>query len=154
MKKNEIIELGGQEYTLELNRESFLQIDKLCNIDKSMEISTRGLYEYMDDVELDDNFDIETLNKDISDDAIEKEIELKEKTMKKLVERAFLIWLNPNHHLNISQVRELLSPYFEDEEKEKWLFTKYGEYLQECVQIRESYNEERKNLKAQANKKN
>ena len=32
MKKNEIIELNGVEYTVELNRESFLQIDKICNI--------------------------------------------------------------------------------------------------------------------------
>ena len=32
MKRNEIIELNGVEYTLELNRDSFLQIDKICNI--------------------------------------------------------------------------------------------------------------------------
>ena len=29
MKKNEIIELNGVEYTLELNRDSFVQIDKI-----------------------------------------------------------------------------------------------------------------------------
>lgn len=153
MKKNEIIELNGKEYTLELNRESFLQIDKLCNLDKSMEISRRGFYEYMDSVEIDDNFDVDSLSKDLSDEAIEKEVELKEKTMRNLIERAFLIWLNPNHHLKISEVKELLKPYLEDETKAQWLFTKYGEYLQECYQIRESYNEERKNLRAQINKK-
>ena len=38
MKKNEIIELNGVEYTLELNRDSFLQIDKICDIKKSIEI--------------------------------------------------------------------------------------------------------------------
>lgn len=152
MKKNEIIELNGTEYTLELNRQSFLQIDKLCNIDKSMEISRRGFYQYLDDVEIDDNFDIDSLNVDLSDEAIEKEAKLKEKTMRNLIERAFLIWLNPNHHLNITQVKEILKPYLDDEEKAKWLFGKYGEYLQECYQIRESYNEQRKNLEAQINK--
>ena len=54
MKRNEIIELNGVEYTLELNRESFLQIDKICNVKKSMEIIQRGLYEYVE--EIDDNY--------------------------------------------------------------------------------------------------
>ena len=152
MKKNEIIELNGTEYTLELNRLSFLQIDKLCNVDKSMEISRRGFYQYMDNVEIDDNFDVDTLNDDLSDEAIEKEGEIKEKTMRNLLERSFLIWLNPNHHLKISEVKEILKPYLDDEEKARWLFGKFGEYLQECYQIRESYNEQRKNLKAQASK--
>ena len=47
MKKNEIIELNGVEYTLELNRDIFLKIDKLCNIQKSMNIIYIGLYDYM-----------------------------------------------------------------------------------------------------------
>ena len=152
MKKNEIIELNGTEYTLELNRQSFLQIDKLCNIDKSFEIMHRGFYKYMDNVEIDDNFDIDSISEDISDDSIEKEAKLKEDILKKVVERAFLIWLNPNHHLNITQVREILKPYFENEDKAKYLFEKYGQYLQECYQIREDYNAQVKNLKAQANK--
>ena len=152
MKKNEIIELNGTEYTLELNRLSFLQIDKLCNIDKSFGIMQRGFYKYMDNVEIDDNFDIDSIAEDISDDNIEKEAKLKEEVLRKVVERAFLIWLNPNHHLNITQVRELLKPYFDDEEKAKYLFEKYGQYLQECYQIREDYNNQVKNLKAQTNK--
>ena len=151
MKRNEIIELNGVEYTLELNRESFLQIDKLCNIQKSMNIVQRGLYDYLDEQELDDNFDMSLL--DINEEELEKEVDLKEKTLFKIIERAFLIWLNPNHHLKPSEVREILKPYFEDEEKASWLGQKYGEYLQKCIEIRETYNEERKNLKAQANKK-
>ena len=70
-----------------------------------------------------------------------------------VVERAFLIWLEPNHHLNISEVREILAPYFDDDEKYGWLVEKYGAYLQECREVRESYLEERKNLKALADKK-
>lgn len=150
MKKNEIIELNGVEYTLELNRDSFLQIDQLCNIQKSMDIIQRGLYKYMDDEELSDDFDINSLS--VNDEALKEEIELKEKTLHKIIERAFLIWLNPNHHLKPTEVKEILKPYFEDEEKAQWIGEKYGKYIQECIQIRESYNEEQKNLKALANK--
>lgn len=150
MKKNEIIELNGVEYTLELNRDSFLQIDQLCNIQKSAKIIDRGLYEYMDEEELSDDFDINKLS--ANEEALKKEIELKEKTLYKIIERAFLIWLNPHHHLKPSEVKEILKPYFEDEEKGKWIGEKYGQYLQECIKIRESYNEEQKNLKALANK--
>lgn len=151
MKKNEIIELNGVEYTLELNRNSFLQIDKLCNIRKSMDIVQRGLYEYIDEEELTDDFDINSLN--VNDEDIEKEVELKEKTLHKIIERAFLIWLEPNHHLKPSEVSEILKPYFDDEEKAKYIAEKYGQYLQECIEIRNIYNEEQKNLKAQINKK-
>ena len=148
MKRNEIIELNGVEYTLELNRESFLQIDKICNVQKSMEIIQRGLYDYVE--EIDDNYnpfeDITT------DEDIEKEVKLKEDTLYKIVERSFFIWLYPNHKLPISQVKEIVKPYLEDEDKALWIGEKLGEYLQKCVEIRQEYNEERKNLKALANK--
>lgn len=148
MKKNEIIELNGEEYTLELNRDSFLQIDKICNVQRAFEIINRGLYNYVD--EIDDNYDP---TKDIpTDEELEKEVELKEKELHKLVENSLFIWLYPNHKLPISKVREIVKPYLEDEEKANFIGQKVGEYLKECVNIRESYNEERKNLKAQANK--
>jgi hypothetical protein len=149
MKKNEIIKLNGTEYTLELNRDSFIQIDRLCNIQKSMSIIQEELYNYVD--EIDDDFNPESLI--IDDEEIEKKVALKEETLKKIVERAFLIWLYPNHHLKQSEVKEILKPYFEDEEKARWIGEKLGQYLQECVEIRDNYNQERKNLKAQANKK-
>lgn len=148
MKRNEIIELNGVEYTLELNRESFLQIDKICNVQKSMEIIQRGLYDYVE--EIDDNYnpfeDITT------DEDIEKEVKLKEDTLYKIVERSFFIWLYPNHKLPISQVKEILKPYLEDDKKAEWLGEKLGEYLQKCIEIRQEYVKEQKNLKAQINK--
>lgn len=148
MKKNEIIELNGVEYTLELNRESFIQIDKICNVQKSMEIIKRGLYDYVE--EIDDNYN--PFENNVSEEEIEKEIKTKEDTLYKIVERAFFIWLYPNHKLPISKVKEIIRPYLEDEEKALWIGEKLGQYLQECVEIRESYNKERKNLVAQANK--
>lgn len=148
MKKNEIIELNGVEYTLELNRESFIQIDKICNVQKSMEIIKKGLYEYVD--EIDDNYN--PFENSVSDEEIDKEIKLKEDTLYKIVERSFFIWLYPNHKLPISKVKEIIKPYLEDEKKAEWIGEKLGQYLQECVEMRESYNKERKNLIAQANK--
>jgi hypothetical protein len=148
MKRNEIIELGGKEYTLELNRESFLQIDKICNVQKSMEIIQRGFYDYVDEID-DDYNPFENM---VSDEEIDEEVALKEETLKKLVENSFFIWLYPNYKLPISKVRKLVDPYLKDEEKSEWIGAKIGEYLRECISIRESYNQERKNLKAQINK--
>lgn len=152
MKKNEIIELNGKEYTLVLNRESFLQIDKLCNVEKSMEIINKSLYEYVD--EIDDNFNPFEDMKDLDDEKIQKEIEEKEEVLHKLIERSMFLWLYPNYKMPISEVKELVKPYLEDEKKAEWLGEKIGQYLQECVNLRETYIDEQKNLKALANKKN
>lgn len=148
MKKNEIIELNGVEYTLELNRDSFLQIDKICNVQKSFQILNRSLYEYTE--EIDDDYN--PLENSIDDEDIQKEIDLKDETLKRLAERAFFIWLYPNHKLKISEVKELIRPYLEDEEKAEYIGQKLGQYLNECVEIVENYSKERKNLKALANK--
>lgn len=149
MKKNEIIELNGVEYTLELNRDSFVQIDKICNIDKSFEIIYRGLYDYIEDI--DDNYN--PLENAITDEDLQKEIELKNETLSKLVSRCLFIWLYPNYKLPISKVQEMVKPYLEDEEKAQVIGNKIGQYLRECIDIREEYNQEQKNLKALASKK-
>lgn len=150
MKRNETIELNGEEYTLELNRDSFLQIDRICNISKSMEIINRGLYDYVEDI--DDNYNPLDDLKNLSEDKLKEEVDLKEKTLKKIVQRSFFIWLYPNHKLPISKVDEILKPYLEDEKKAEWIGEKLGEYLNICVSIKEEYDKEQKNLKAQANK--
>ena len=103
MKRTEVVTLGDKEYTLELNRDSFLQIDKICNIKKSLEIVQRGLYEYVD--EIDDDYD--PFADVIDGESIEKELKLKEDTLYKLVERSFFVWLYPNHKLPISEVKKL-----------------------------------------------
>ena len=147
MKKNEIIELNGVEYTLELNRDSFIQIDKICNIDKSFEIIYRKLYDYIEDI--DDNYN--PLENAITDEELQKEIELKDETLSKLVSRCLFIWLYPNYKLPISKVQEMVKPYLEDEEKAQMIGNKIGQCLKECIDIREEYNQEQKNLKALAN---
>ena len=152
MKKNEIIELNGKEDTLELNRDSFLQIDKLCNVEKSMEIINKKLYDYIDDI--DDNFNpLEDMG-DLNEEQLEKNIKEKEEVLYRLIERSMFLWLYPNHKLTITEVKELVRPYLEDSNKAEWLSEKIGWYLQECVELRETYSQEQKNLEALANKKN
>lgn len=152
MKKNEIIELNGKEYTLELNRDTFIQIDRLCNVEKSMQIINKKPYDYIE--EIDDNFNPLEALKDVSDEEFEKNLLEKEETLHRLIERSMYLWLYPNHKLTITEVKELLKPYFEDEKQSEWLGEKVGQYLQECVELRESYVKEQKNLQALANKKN
>lgn len=148
MKKNEIIELNDFEYTLELNRDSFLKIDQYSNLQKSMGTIQKELIDHID--EIDDNTD--PFATEVNEEEIEKRIEEKLNTLYRVIERAFWIWLYPNHKLPISEVKQILTPYFEDEEKFEYISEKYGEYLQKCVEIRNNYLEEQKNLKAQANK--
>lgn len=148
MKKNEIIELNGVEYTLELNRDSFLKIDQYSNIQKSMEIVQKDLYEHID--EIDDNTDPFATN--ISDEDIENAMNEKINTLHKIIERAFWIWMYPNHKFSISKVQEILKPYYDDNKKFEYISERYGEYIQKCVEIRNEYLEEQKNLKALANK--
>ena len=149
MKKNEIIELNGKEYTLELNGDSFLQIDKICNISKTMEIVNSDLYDYVE--EIDDSYN--PLENAITEESLEEQVSLREKVLRRLIENAMFIWLYPNHKLPISEVRELLKPIIEDENQVEELGKKVGTYLAKCLELRQSYVEERKNLKAQANKK-
>lgn len=141
MKKNEIIELNGVEYTLELNRDSFLKIDQYCNVQKSMEIIEKDLYEYID--EIDDNVD--PFANSIDESTLKLKVEEKVNTLHKIIERAFWIWLYPNHKLNISQIQEILKPYYEDDEKFNFICEKYGQYLQMCVEIRNDIQENQKN---------
>lgn len=149
MKRNEIIELNGVEYTLELNRDSFLKIDQYSNLKKSMNTVKKDLYEHIEEIDDDTDPFAET----ISDEQIEEAVNEKMETLCRLLERAYWIWLYPNHKLSISQVKEILKPYYEDDDKFKWISEKYGEYLQACVEIKNEYSEQQKNLKAQANKK-
>jgi len=151
MKKNEIIELNGKEYTLELNRDSFVKIDKLCNIEKTMEIVNKKPYEYID--EIDDNFNPMEDITGLSLEELQKIADERDRVLTNLVERSIFLWLYPNYQLKISEVHELLKPYFEDNQKLEWLGEQVSKYLFECVKIRETYIEEQKNLQALANKK-
>lgn len=137
MKLNEIIELNGEEYTLELSRASFLQIDKICNVKKIIETLESDVYEYVDDI--DDNYN--PFENEISEEKINEEVSKKEESIKKLIERSLFVWLYPKYKFTISQVKDLLKDYLnlEDEsnmQKYNDLLNKVLELITKCTSIK------------------
>ena len=148
MKLNEIIELNGKEYTVELNRESILKIDQYTNIKKASEKINETVIKDKSEIVLKD--DENPFAESISEEKLEKEAEEKEETIKKILTRAFWIWLYPVEKLSISQVEEILKPYFESDEKAQEISSIYEDLSKKSVDIRQQYIDERKNLKALA----
>lgn len=148
MKLNEIIELNGKEYTAELNRESILRIEQYTNLKQSSEEINKPALEDKSQKEISN--DENPFAEEISEDALEKSATEKEETVKKVMTRAFWIWLYPQEKLSISQVEEILNPYYDSEEKAKELSDIYMDLTKKSIDIRQKYLEERKNLKALA----
>ena len=148
MKRNEIIELNGVEYTLELNRESALKIEQYADLQKSMTLVQQSLIEHIEEIRDDEDPFAESINIDELEAKAEEQLNV----IKRLITRAFWIWLYPENKFNIKKVEEILTPYFDDENKIQYLSSKCGEYLRISTEISEKYIEEQKNLKAQVNK--
>lgn len=148
MKLNEIIELNGKEYTVELNRESILKIDQYTNMKNASDKINKSVIKDKSNIELKDDED--PFAESIPEDKLEKDTEEKQELIKKVMTRAFWIWLYPVEKMSISQVEELLSPYFEDEEKAEKISDIYEDLSKKSVDIRQQYLDERKNLKALA----
>lgn len=148
MKLNEVIELNGKEYTVELNRESILRIEQYTNFkNASKEINSSPL-EDKSEKDISDNEN--PFEEEISEDKLDEEAKAKEETIKKVMARAFWIWLYPKEKLSISEVEKILAPYYDSDEKAKELSDMYVDLSQKSVEIRQKYLEERKNLKALA----
>lgn len=148
MKLNEVIELNGKEYTVELNRESILKIDQYTNTKKTADEMYKTVIKDKSEIDLKDDED--PFAEEIPEDKLEEEAREKEKLIKKVLTRAFWIWLYPQEKLSISEVEKILEPYFEDEEKAEKISAIYEDLSKKSVDIREQYLEERKNLKALA----
>lgn len=148
MKLNEVIELNGKEYTVELNRESILKIEQYTNLRQSSQEINKTVFEDKSKKEISD--DENPFAEEISEDELEKSATSKEELIKKVMTRAFWIWLYPQEKLSISQVEEILNPYYDSEEKAKELSDIYMQLTEKSVDIRQKYLDERKNLKALA----
>lgn len=148
MKLNEVIELNGKEYTVELNRESILRIEQYTNLKQSSQEINKPLIEDKSQKEI--SADENPFADEISEDELEKSNDEKEETVKKVMTRAFWIWLYPQEKLSISQVEEILNPYYESEQKAQELSDIYMDLTKKSIDIRQKYLEERKNLKALA----
>jgi len=148
MKKNEIIELNGIEYTLELNRDSAIQIEKYTDMQKSIKIIEKEVYTHVEEIAEDEDPFADV----VSFEEIEDEANKKLEVLKKMITRAFWIWLYPNHKLNINQVTEIIEPYFVEDTKTQFICEKYGEFFELSTKISQKHIEEQKKLKALTNK--
>ena len=150
MKLNELIELNGKEYKVELNRESIIRIEQYSNISKL----TNKLQEetLKDKSNIDISDDEDPFAETIDENKINELAKEKEEALKKLYSRAFWIWLYPQEKLSLKEVEEILEPYYSDDEKgdADYLANKYAEFMEKSVEIRQQYIEEQKNLKALA----
>lgn len=149
MKLNEVIELNGKEYTVELNRESIVKIEQYVKIQDTVEKITEPIFEDKSEMEIAD--DENPFAESINEDEVEKINEEREQALKKMYTRAFWIWLYPVENLSYNSVKELIEPYMQDEKKAKYLAKKYEDFTVKSADIRKKYIEERKNLKALAN---
>ena len=149
MKLNEIIELNGKEYTVELNRESIVKIEQYVKIQDTVEKITEPIFEDKSEMEIAD--DENPFAESINEDEVEKINEEREQALKKMYTRAFWIWLYPVEKLSYNSVKELIEPYMKDEKKAEYLAKKYEDFTVKSADIRKKYIEERKNLKALAN---
>lgn len=146
MKLNEQIELNGKEYTVELNRESIVRIEQYTNTaEASKKIGTIPIEDKSNSEILDGENPFENA---IDDDAIDKEMQEKEEVIRKIITRAFWIWLYPVEKLEYKEVKEILEPYLQEDEKAKYISDYYDKFYRKSLEIRENYLTERKNLKA------
>ena len=148
MKKNEVIELNGKEYVLELNRESAIRIEQYTNYQKNIREIAKPILDYKEEISEDED----PFKEEIDFEKIEQDAETKLKTLQDMISKAFWIWLYPNHKLNIGEVKKLIIPYFDKEEDIEFISSKYNEYMKLSTEINQKYIQEQKNLKAQANK--
>lgn len=146
MNREEIIKINGEEYTVTLNRNSFLLLDKYINFKKLRKIIYEELNEHIDEISDDDDPTI--YSDSILDDYIESNKE-KEKIYLDSVIRGYYVLLAPKHHLKYSEVKTLLEPVLKNEKELSYLATKLSYYFKECVRLQDK---EIKNLKAQTNK--
>ena len=147
MNKNiseEIIEIGGKEYTLFLNRIGIINWERMVNLnDKADEFNqtAKELQEEQQEVEITDDTNPFEMYSDVNEDELNKQLN----EMIDIYVKFYWVALYTHHKLTIGQVKELFNVAMEE----------YGiEQLSELAnQMIETANsdlmkKERKNLKA------
>lgn len=148
MIKEEVIQLNDKEYTVTLNRQSVLKIEQYTNMQKSFSEIKKEVLEHIEEIDENEN----PFAEEIDIDKMQENAEQKINTLHKIIERAFWIWLYPKHQFNINQVKEIIAPYYETDEKMEYISELYSNLMGKSYEISNKYYEEQKNLKAQANK--
>lgn len=150
MVLNETIILNEKEYTVTLNRESAVHIERYSKTQENLEKVSQSSIEYVDVIQKGEN----PFEMSIDEDKLLEEINNKEEILISLISKGFWIWLHPVHKMDYEDVRVIISEYMNDENKSEFITKKYFEYLDSSSNIRQKFVEEQKKLKAQATKKN
>ena len=119
MELNEIIILNDKEYTLTLNRESAIHIERYAKIKESMQEIAKPTIEYVDReiIKGENPF----LN-DIDEEKLSEEVDKKEELLNQTISKAYWIWLYPKHKLDYEEVYEIIKNNMQDEEDIQHIF--------------------------------
>lgn len=151
MELNDTIVLNEKEYTVTLNRESAIHIERYAKLQDSMQEITKPTIEYVNrDIEKGEN----PFANPIDEEKLLEEVDKKEELLIKLISKAFWIWLYPVHKLDYEEVYSIIKDYMQDDEKVEFISDNYSKYLDKSSAIRQKFVEEQKNMKAQTMKVN
>lgn len=151
MELNENIILNDKEYTLTLNRESAVHIERYARVQESMSFVSKPSIDYVNrEIKEGEN----PFENPIDEDKLLEEVNQKEELLTKTIAKAFWVWLYPKHKIEYNDVYLIIKDYLQDEVKSDFIGTKYAEYLEKSANIRSEFVEEQKKMKAQAMKKN
>lgn len=151
MELLENITLNEVEYTLTLNRESAIHIERYAKVQESLLEVSKPTVEYVDREILKGENPFE---KPIDEDKLLEEVNEKEELLVKTIAKSFWIWLYPKHKLDYEEVYSIIKGYMQSVENAEFIGTKYSEYLDKSISVRNDFIEEQKKAKAQATKKN
>lgn len=114
LSNQEIIIVGGKEYTLTLNRKGMTAIEKYTNLSKKKEefeeLKDMKIIEYTDEIKMDE---------DPFAGLVETEQEKKIDEALELMKRILWICLWEEHKMNIEEVRELLVQIIDENKYEE-----------------------------------
>lgn len=146
MNKNiseEIIEIGGKEYTLFLNRTGIVNWEKMTKLSEKAENykELASNLQKVEEVEITDETNPFEMYGDYNEDALNEQID----EMKELYVKFYWIALYTHHKLSLTQVRELF-----DIAEEEYGLEQLGQLANQMVENanKDLVNKERKNLKA------
>ena len=134
MELNEIIILNDKEYTLTLNRESAIHIERYAKIKEVMQEIAKPTIEYINrDIEKGEN----PFATQIDEDKLLEEVDKKEELLIQTISKAFWIWLYPVHKLEYEEIYSIIKDYMQDDENIEFISEKYAEYLEKSASIRQ-----------------
>lgn len=151
MELNEIIILNEKEYTVTLNRESAVHIERYSKFQENIGKLSKSTIDYVErDIEKGEN----PFAEPIDEEKFMEEVNRKEELLIDMFAKAFWIWLYPKHKMDYEEVYSIIKDYMQDDEKSEFISANYFNFFEKSTTIRQNFIDEQKNLKAQTTKKN